>query len=87
MGQCDPLHLRELPEVHCVLDRAMPPADLGRILFGSVLRVVDEKVRTIDEFGVSQIFPGDLPMAGCQHARVRFVVTGITSATPSASNR
>src|SRR5205807_4598356 len=55
----------------------MAPADLGRILFGSELRVVDEKIRAIDEFGVSQILPSDFPVAGCQHARVGFVVTGI----------
>src|SRR5260370_35154274 len=77
MGQRDPLHLRELAEVHYVFDRTMAPADLGRILFGSVLRVMDEKIGAIDEFGVSQILPGDIPVAGCQHARVGFVVTGI----------
>src|SRR6266853_4582869 len=55
----------------------MPPADLGRILFGSVLRVVDEKVGATDEFGVSQILPSDFPVAGCHHARVGLVVTGI----------
>jgi hypothetical protein len=55
----------------------MAPADLGWIFFGSVLRVVDEEIRAIDEFGVSQILPGDIPLAGCQHARVGFVVTGI----------
>src|SRR6266571_2556742 len=77
MGQRDLLHLREPAEVHYVFDWAMPPADLGRILFGSVLRVVDEKVGATDEFGVSQILPGDFPVAGCRHARVRFVVTCI----------
>jgi len=77
MGQRDPLHLREPAEVNYVFDRAMPPADLGWILFGSVLRVVDEKIGAIDEFGVSQILPGDIRVAGCQHARVGFVVTGI----------
>src|SRR5436190_8178292 len=55
----------------------MAPADLGRVLFGSVLRVVNEKVGAIDEFGVSQILPSNPPVAGCQYARVRFVVTGI----------
>ena len=30
---------------------------LSPLGFGSVLRVVDEKVGAIDEFGVSQIFP------------------------------
>src|SRR6266567_6064163 len=55
----------------------MPPADLGRILFGSVLRVVDEKVGATDEFGVSEILPGDVPVAGRRHARVGLVVTGI----------
>src|SRR6266481_5807178 len=55
----------------------MPPADLGRILFGSVLRVVDEKVGATEEFGVSQILPSDFPVAGCRAARVGLVVTGI----------
>jgi hypothetical protein len=32
----------------------MPPADLGRILFSSVLRVVDEKVGATDEFGLQR---------------------------------
>ena len=77
MGQCDPLHPRVLAEFHHVFDWAMAPADLGRILFGSVLRVVDEKIRATDKFGVSQVLPSDLSLAGCQHARVRFVVTGI----------
>jgi hypothetical protein len=39
----------------------MTPADLGRILFGSVLRVVDKKVGVVDELGVSQILSDDLP--------------------------
>src|SRR5436189_6375897 len=55
----------------------MPPADLGRILFGSVLRVVDEKVGATEEFGVSQILPSDFPVAGCRAARVGLVVTRI----------
>jgi hypothetical protein len=69
MGQCNSLHLRVLAEFHHVFDRAMAPADLGRILFGSVLRIVDEKICAIDEFGVPQILPSDFPMTGCQHAR------------------
>ena len=48
MGQCNPLHLRVLAEFHHVFDRAMAPADLGRILLSSELRVVDEKIRAID---------------------------------------
>ena len=52
MGQRDPLHLRAAAELHYVFDRAMSPADLGRILFGSVLRVVDEKVGAVNKFGV-----------------------------------
>src|SRR4029453_15045155 len=55
----------------------MAPADLGRILFGSVLRVVDQKVGVIDELGVSQILPNDLPIASCQCPRVWFVITSI----------
>jgi hypothetical protein len=55
----------------------MAPTDLGRIVFGSELRVVDKKICAIDEFGVSKILPGDFPVAGCQHARVGFVVTAI----------
>ena len=74
--------MRELAEVHYVFDRAVAPADLGRILFGSILRVVDEKIGAIDEFGVSQILPGDIRVAGCQHARVGFVVTGIHHCYP-----
>ena len=66
MGQCNPLHLRVLAEFHHVFDRAMAPADLGRILLSSELRVVDEKIRAIDKFGVSQILPSDFPLAGCQ---------------------
>jgi hypothetical protein len=54
-----------------------PPADFFWIFFGSVLRIVNEKVGVIEEFCVSQILPGDIPVAGCQHARVRFVITGI----------
>jgi hypothetical protein len=77
MGQCNPLHLRVLTEFHHVFNRAMAPADLGRILFGGELRVVNEKVRAIDEFGVSQILSSDFPVAGCQQARVGLVVTGI----------
>src|SRR5258708_38495034 len=77
MGQRDPLHLRELAEVHYVFDRTMAPADLGRILFGSVLRAMGEKIGAIDEFGASQILPGDIPVAACQHAREGSVVTGI----------
>jgi hypothetical protein len=77
MGQCNPLYLRVLAELHHVFNRTMAPANLGRILFGSVLRVVDEKIRAIDKFGVSQILPSNFPVAACQHARVRFVVTGI----------
>src|SRR5260370_35678001 len=83
MGQCNPLHLRVLAELHYVFDRAMAPADLGRILLGSELRVVDEKIRAIDEFGVSQILPSDFPVAGCQHARVGFVVTSIHTRYPA----
>ena len=63
MGQCNPLNLRVLAELHHVFNRAMAPADLGRILFGSVLRVVDEKIRPIDKFGVSQILPSNFPVA------------------------
>ncbi len=55
----------------------MAPADLGRVLFGGVLRVVDEKIRALDELGMSQILAGDLSAAGSQQARVGFVVTGI----------
>jgi hypothetical protein len=42
-----------------------------------VLRVVDEKVGAVNKFGVSQILPSEIPLACCQHARVRFVVTSI----------
>jgi hypothetical protein len=77
MRQRDPLRLRVLADPHCVFDGAMAPADLGRILLGGVLRVVDEKVRTTDEFDVAQILPGDLPVACCQTAGVGLVVTGI----------
>ena len=52
-----PLNLRMLAELHHVFNRAMVPADLGRILFGSVLRVVDEKIRAINKFGVSPFWP------------------------------
>src|SRR5215831_17500227 len=55
----------------------MTPADLGRILFGSVLRIVDQKVGVIDELSVPQILADDLPVASCQCARVRFVITSI----------
>jgi hypothetical protein len=43
---------------------------------------VDEKVGAIDKFGVSQVLPGDLSLTGGQHARVRFVVTGIYHGYP-----
>ena len=77
MGQCNPLNLPVLAELHHVFNRTMAPSNLGRILFGSVLRVVDEKIRAIDKFGASQILPSNFPVAACQLARVRFVVTGI----------
>src|SRR6476469_5097190 len=60
----------------------MTPADLGRILFSSVLRVVDEKIGAMDEFGVPKILPGEIPVTGCQHARVGFVVTTIHHRNP-----
>jgi hypothetical protein len=38
---------------------------------------VNEKVSAIDKFGMPQILSRDIPVAGCQYPRVRFVVTGI----------
>ena len=86
MGQCNPLYLRVLAELHHVFNRTMAPANLGRILFGSVLRVVDEKIRAINKFVVSEIahnFPWPLAsMRECGSWSQAY-----TTATPSASNR
>src|SRR5262245_9226952 len=60
----------------------MTPADLGRILFGSVLRVVDEKIGAIEEFGVPQVLPGEIPVTGRQHTRVGFMVATIHDRHP-----
>src|SRR5215211_8098689 len=82
MGQCNPLHLRALTELHHVFNRAMAPADLGWILFGSILRVVDEKIRAVDKFSVSEVLPSDIPPPGSQPTRVGFVITRIHHCYP-----
>ena len=76
MGQCNPLNLRVLAELHHI-QPCYGPSRSWPDIFGSVLRVVDEKIRAINKFGVSRILPSNFPVAACQHARVRFVVTGI----------
>ena len=53
MGQRKALYLRVFAEPHHVFDRAVTPADLGLVLVRGVLRVVNEKVRSIYELGVS----------------------------------
>ena len=82
MGQCDPLHPGMLAKRHRVVDGAMAPSNLGRVLFGGVLRIVDEKIGASNEFSMLQVLPSDGPMAGCQFLRVGFVVAGIYDRCP-----
>src|SRR5437879_3984717 len=77
MGECEPLHLRVLGELHGVFDRAVAPASLGRVLRGGVLPVVYEKVCVANKLGISQVLPGDLPLAAGQGPRMRLVIAAI----------
>ena len=60
----------------------MSPADLGRILLRSVLRIMDKEIRAIDEDSVSLILPRDLALASRQYPRIRFVITRIDDGYP-----
>src|SRR5215469_18432475 len=82
MSQRDLLHSRVLSNSHCVFHWAMSPADLGRILLGSVLRIMDKEIRAIDEDSVSLILPRDLALASRQYPRIRFVITRIDDGYP-----
>jgi len=42
-----------LGESHHVFDRAMPPSDLFRIFFRSVLSVVDEEIGSVQKLGMT----------------------------------
>ena len=53
VGQCNPLHARVLRELYDVFDRAMPPTNLFRVFFRSVLRIVDEKIGALNKLGMS----------------------------------
>ena len=68
MGQCQPLDLRFIAQFHRVFDRAVAPADLGRVFLGSVLRVMDEEVRARNELCMLQIVPSDFALAVSQYA-------------------
>ena len=53
MSQCNPLHTRMRGELQHVFDRAMPPTDLFRIFFRSVLSIVDEEISPLHKLGVA----------------------------------
>ena len=57
MEQDEPLHVGDTRHVHGVLDRAVAPAGLGRIVGGVVLGVVDDEIRVAEERGVAPV-PG-----------------------------
>src|SRR5262245_18610928 len=44
---------------HCVLNGAMPPADLLWVLLGSVLGVMDDEVRAGEKLAMPQVFAAD----------------------------
>ena len=68
MGECKPLDLGFMAELHGVFDCAVAPANLGRVLVGSILRVMDEEVSARDELGMLQIVPSDFAFAVSQYA-------------------
>ena len=55
----------------------MTPSDLGRVFGGRVLRIVDEQICVLEEIGMPQILPRDLPLTGRQNARIGLVVTRV----------
>src|SRR6266498_1646555 len=82
MGQRNPLRSRMLPNSYRIFHGTMPPANLGRVLFGSVLRIMDEKIRSLKEVSVPAILPCDFTLARCECSRIGFVVTGIHERCP-----
>ena len=77
MGQCDLLHTRVPGELDYVFDRAMAPSDFGWVFGCRVLSIMDEKIRVLQKLGMPQVLPGDLPLPGCETARIGLVVARV----------
>jgi len=57
-----------------VLNGAVPPANLLRILLSSVLRVMDDEVSMREKFAMTQVFAEDLAYSVCKMPGMRFVI-------------
>ena len=77
MGQGDFLHTRMPGELDYIFDRAMAPSDFGRVFGGRVLSIMDEKICVLQKLGMPQILPSDLPLSGCETARIGLVVARV----------
>ena len=82
MGESKALYSRLLAQPQRVIDRAVTPADLGRILIRGVLPIVDEEIGSFDELRMAQILARDLSFPASQRAGVGLVIAAINHGHP-----
>ena len=82
MGESKALYSRLLAQPQRVIDRAVTPADLGRVLIRGVLPIVDEEIGSFDELRMAQILARDLSFPASQRAGVGLVIAAINHGHP-----
>ena len=78
--QRDPARARSARDQHGIVERAVPPAALGRIFLRQVLGIVDDQVGAGHELGVRQIFALQFGLTVRHVGGVRFVIAGVDHA-------
>src|ERR1700722_14041424 len=83
VGKSKALYSRLLAQPQGVIDRAVTPADLGRVLIRGVLPIVDEEIGPFDELRMAQILARDLPFPASQRAGIGLVIATKTPLHPA----